>query len=142
MAMRRFDRTYASFPNANDDRRMILPREDTWLRSSVEQLTTTQNKLRQNVAQNNENIALCRQENVSVAENLRTAANMWQQFGDKVARLADQMDYERQATVASLKCFTLSLIIERRPLYVFYIAIFTLYHFYMSNVKADWIPKN
>ena len=92
-----------NFSSSNDDeRRLALPRDDSWMKSTIDHLATTQNKLRVSVSQNYESIILCRQENVAVAENLRSAASMWQQFGEKVTRLADQMDFERNSMVLFL----------------------------------------
>ena len=99
--MRRFDRTYMNFTSSNDDEnRVALPREDNWMKSTIDHLATTQNKLHVNVSQNCENIRLCRQENVAVAENLRSAVTMWQQFGEKLTRLTDQMEFERNSFVS------------------------------------------
>lgn len=99
--MRRFDRTYMNFSSPiEDERRVALPKDDGWIKSTIDHLATTQNKLQVNVSQNYENIMLCRQENVAVAENLRSAATMWQQFGEKVTRLADQIEFERSSVVS------------------------------------------
>ena len=104
--MRRFDRTYLNFSSSNDDeQRLALPREDNWMKSTMDHLATTQNKLRINVTQNSDNILLCRQESVAVAENLRSAVNMWQQFGEKLSRITDQMEFDRNSFV-SIMCIS------------------------------------
>ena len=104
--MRRFDRTLMNLSSSNnDEKRVALPGEDSWMRSTIDDITATQNKLGVSISQNCNNILLCRKENVAVAENLRSAVSMWQQFGEKLSRLTDQMEFDRSSFVSSLCSF-------------------------------------
>ena len=88
-----------NYNSSDDERRVALPRDATWVKSTIDQIATTQNKLRVNVSQNQESIMMCRQESVVIAENVRAAATMCQQFGEKIVRLEDQIEYDRDSVV-------------------------------------------
>ncbi len=96
--MRRLDR-FQNLAQSDDERRTNFPREGNWVQSSLDQISTTQHKLRATVAQNYDNILVARQENVVIAENVRAAASAYGQLSDRLSRMEGLLEMEKDSLV-------------------------------------------
>ena len=93
-----------SFPNgypSEDERMVSVKRDEMWLRPSLDQIITLQNKLRVTVAQNCDDIMITRQENIVISENVRAAAGMYKQLSDQLMRLDDRATFEKSSLVGN-----------------------------------------
>eukprot|EP00794_Sanderia_malayensis_P008863 gene8863-9812_t len=103
--MRRYQRPFPPTAGYEDERRvsLSLAHDTSRMRSSLENISTMQNELSANVAQNYDNILLAREENMVIADNLRAAVSFFNKLSDRLSTLEDKVDHNKQAMDAIMK---------------------------------------